>query len=234
MFHDSNSHTMNISFSRNFFMGDNITSANDGNSKHTSRATDNKPTDDGEIKQDGNLKQDKNDPHQTSQESKTESESVKKMKDELQKMQQEDQRQKEIATAKYKRDFKRERSKIEKEVIAKGYMFNPDIRDIKGAIADIMKEERVFMLQRQIDALDKDEQQIQKAIDKKYGMLFSKDRRQDLTALADKFFSLPGNTGLPEHITRSLTSEEIADLKIVFDMFDVKGRGYVCMYFYFK
>jgi hypothetical protein len=193
-------------------------------------ATDDKPTENGETNQDGNFRQeDKNDANQMSQESKKESESVKKMKDELQKMQQEDERQKEIATAKYKRDFKRERNEIEKEEIAKGYMFNPDIRDIKGAIADIMKEERVCMLQRQIDALDREEQKVQEAINKKYGQLFSKDRRQDLTALADKFFSLPGNAGLPEHITRSLTSEEIADLKIVFDMFDVKGRGYACM-----
>ena len=155
-----------------------------------------------------------------------ESESLKKMRAELEKMRREDDRQEEIAAAKYKEDFRKERNKIEEEVKAQGYMFNPDIRDIKGAIADIMKEERVCMLQRQLDALDREEKEMQREIDEKYGLLFSPDSRQDLTALADKFFSLPGNAGLPEHITRSLTSEEIADLKIVFDMFDVKGRGY--------
>ena len=155
-----------------------------------------------------------------------ESESLKKMRAELEKMRREDDRQEEIAAAKYKEDFRKERNKIEEEVKAQGYMFNPDIRDIKGAIADIMKEERVCMLQRQLDSLDREEKEMQREIDEKYGLLFSPDSRQDLTALADKFFSLPGNAGLPEHITRSLTSEEIADLKIVFDMFDVKGRGY--------
>ncbi|XP_062575239.1 uncharacterized protein LOC134237160 [Saccostrea cucullata] len=164
---------------------------------------------------------------QDPQEFKTESESLRKMKEEMEKMRLEDHRKEEIAAAIYKRDFKRERAKIEEETIARGYMFNPDIRDIKGAIAEIMNEERTFMLQRQIDALDKEEKQMQAEIDKKYGLLFSKEGRQNLTDLADKFFSLPGNAGLPEHITRSLTSEEIADLKVVFDMFDVKGKGYI-------
>lgn len=179
-----------------------------------------------EKQQEDDPEQDNTSPPQQAPEPVEESESLKKMRAELERMRVEDKNREEIAAAKYKEDFRHERNKLEEERIAQGYMFNPDIRDIKSAIADIMKEERVCMLQRQIDALDKEEKQVQEEIDRKYGQLFSTDRKHDLTALANNFFSLPGNAGLPEHITRALTSEEIADLKIVFDLFDVKGRGY--------
>lgn len=198
-----------------------------GNTAQDSTAFKTTDNDIKEVKQqEDDTEQDKTSPPQRAPGPVEESESLKKMRAELERMRTEDKNREEIAAAKYKEDFRQERNKLEEERIAQGYMFNPDIRDIKSAIADIMKEERVCMLQRQIDALDKEEKQVQEDIDRKYGQLFSTDRKHDLTALANNFFSLPGNAGLPEHITRALTSEEIADLKIVFDMFDVKGRGY--------
>jgi hypothetical protein len=66
---------------------------------------------------------------------------------------------------------------------------------------------------------------IQKEIDEKYGL---KDKKQghDLLALTEQFYhgNLKGD-GLPDNIRRELTRSEIKDLKMVFDMFDVKGRG---------
>lgn len=204
---------------------ENITHDNKTQDSATFKTADNDTKEEKQQKDDP--EQDNTSPPQRAPEHVEESESLKKMRAELERMRVEDKNREEIAAAKYKEDFRHERNKLEEGRIAQGYMFNPDIRDIKSAIADIMKEERVCMLQRQIDALDKEEKQVQEEIDRKYGQLFSTDRKHDLTALANNFFSLPGNAGLPEHITRALTSEEIADLKIVFDLFDVKGRGYV-------
>lgn len=204
---------------------ENITHDNKTQDSATLKTADNDTVKE-EKQQEDDPEQDNTSPPQQAPEPVEESESLKKMRAELERMRVEDKNREEIAAAKYKEDFRHERNKLEEGRIAQGYMFNPDIRDIKSAIADIMKEERVCMLQRQIDALDKEEKQVQEEIDRKYGQLFSIDRKHDLTALANNFFSLPGNAGLPEHITRALTSEEIADLKIVFDLFDVKGRGY--------
>ena len=56
-----------------------------------------------------------------------------------------------------------------------------------------------------------------------------KDKKQgpDLLALAESFYhgKVKDGDGLPEKVRRELTKKEIEDLKIVFDMFDVKGRG---------
>lgn len=106
-------------------------------------------------------------------------------------------------------------------------MFNFDIWDIKSVIVDIMKEECVCMLQRQIDVLDKEEKQVQEEIDWKYGQFFFIDRKYDFIVFVNNFFFLFGNVGFLEYIMCVLMLEEIVDLKIVFDLFDVKGRGYL-------
>ena len=74
--------------------------------------------------------------------------------------------------------------------------------------------------------LRKETKALQRAIDEKYGL---KDKKQghDILALAESFYQgkVKDVDGLPEQVRRELTRSEIQDLKMVFDMFDVKGRG---------
>ena len=67
---------------------------------------------------------------------------------------------------------------------------------------------------------------LQQQIDEKYG-LKQKKQGHDLLALADDFYhgKVKDKDGLPEQVRRELTRAEIEDLRMVFEMFDIKGRG---------
>ena len=67
---------------------------------------------------------------------------------------------------------------------------------------------------------------LQQQIADKHG-LKGKKQGHDLLALAQSFHQgkVKGGDQLPDHVRRELTREEIRDLRMVFDMFDVKGRG---------
>ncbi|KAK3097158.1 hypothetical protein FSP39_006925, partial [Pinctada imbricata] len=157
-----------------------------------------------------------------------ETESLRLMKKELQTMQDEENRKEEIAKERYQRSVKAERKRIEAEELAKGIHCNPGVKEVREAIKDINEGERKFAMQRKLDELDKETEAIQDKIDAKYGVFFSKDKEKpNLNDLAEGFFTLPGNSNLPSDVTSTLTHSEISDLREVFDLFDVKGKGYI-------
>ena len=158
--------------------------------------------------------------------SKEESQEIVKIRDELKSMQENDEKQEQLAQERYRREVRKERKRLKEEREAKGIHCNPGVKEVRDAVESINKKERRFLLQRQLDQLDKEEGNIKKRIDDKYGVLFSKDKEKpDLTKLADDFFCLPSDSNLPREVTDKLTHQEISDLREVFDMFDVKGKG---------
>lgn len=91
-----------------------------------------------------------------------------------------------------------------------------------------MQLELRVALHKDQQVLQKETDKLKKEIDEKYGLL-SRKEILDIVALADDFYhgKLPDKEGLPREIIRELTNDEIRDLKMVFDMFDVKKRGLV-------
>lgn len=110
---------------------------------------------------------------------------------------------------------------------AEGVTLTPCVEESRAAIRQIVREEEMMALSKEQTVLRKETDRLQAEMDVKYG-LKDKKRRPDLAALTHQFYH--GNAsddGLPDSVRRELTRAEIKDLKMVFDMFDMKGRGYI-------
>ncbi|XP_046559411.1 uncharacterized protein LOC124268476 [Haliotis rubra] len=124
------------------------------------------------------------------------------------------------------------RRKMEDDRRRKGFELVPGSRERRGVIrAFLTEEEKMAMESQQKDLARESEEMISK-IKSKHGIPKDKDSSPKVVDMAREFYSskeLP-NELLPDHIRLNLTTEEIRDLKLVFDMFDVKGRGFIISY----
>ncbi|KAK7476206.1 hypothetical protein BaRGS_00032560 [Batillaria attramentaria] len=109
-----------------------------------------------------------------------------------------------------------------------GITITPDVEFSRTAVRTMMQAEERMSLEKDKQKLKKETERIMAQIDSKYGMS-QREQGPDLITLADQYYhgNAPDRDGLTEEVRRELTQDEIRDLKMVFDMFDVKGRGYI-------
>ncbi|XP_067676651.1 uncharacterized protein [Haliotis asinina] len=147
-------------------------------------------------------------------------------------MQRADEERKTAAKKKRDKEVALLRRKMEDERRRKGFELVPGSRERRGVIqAFLTEEEKMAMESQQKDLARESEEMISK-IKSKHGIPKDKDKSSKVVDMACEFYNskeLP-NELLPDHIRLNLTTEEIRDLKLVFDMFDVKGRGYIISY----
>nr|KAG5691608.1 hypothetical protein BaRGS_023736 [Batillaria attramentaria] len=107
-----------------------------------------------------------------------------------------------------------------------GITITPDVEFSRTAVRTMMQAEERMSLEKDKQKLKKETERIMAQIDSKYGMS-QREQGPDLITLADQYYhgNAPDRDGLTEEVRRELTQDEIRDLKMVFDMFDVKGRG---------
>ncbi len=147
----------------------------------------------------------------------------------LNKKEQEEAEKKMAEKRKREEEVSRVRRKMEEERRKKGVEILPGSRESRGVIQAFLSEEEVLALNVKQQELDEESEQIRAGIKQKYGIDSKKKQHSDtgLVSMAAEFYSskeMP-NEILPERIRRNLTTDEIRDLKLVFDMFDAKGRG---------
>ncbi|GFO15356.1 caltractin [Plakobranchus ocellatus] len=138
----------------------------------------------------------------------------------------------ENAKARWREKREKERrkavAKMHKERVEKGISILPGSDESKISIRKVMKDEETIALKSKIEKLQFENKKIQSYIDHKLG-ISALPRGEELLALAEDFYSnehVP-NEQLPEKIRRALTSEEIQDLRRVFELFDAKSKGYI-------
>lgn len=100
-----------------------------------------------------------------------------------------------------------------------------DTEENKKGIKQALKDEDVLALRNERRRLRQETQAMKKMVDVKYGTT-EKSKAPKLLKVAQEFCGriLP-NAGIPEHIKRELTTHEIEDLKLIYDMFDRKAKG---------
>ncbi|XP_033739905.1 uncharacterized protein LOC117327160 [Pecten maximus] len=146
---------------------------------------------------------------------------------ELDRLQAEDDIREERAKRKFKRDVRRTKRAMDKAQREKGVELYPDINKTKAAIKKVQTDEEKFALTKERAKLDEETDKLKHEIDDRFGILL-REKRPDITSLAENVFSRTrGDSEFPSHITRVLTRSEIEDLRLVFGMFDVKGKGYI-------
>lgn len=146
---------------------------------------------------------------------------------ELERLQEQDDLQEERAKRKFKRDVRRTKRAMDKAQREKGVELYPDINKTKAAIKKVQTDEEKFALSKEKAKLDAETDKLKHEIDDKFGILL-REKRPDITSLAENVFSRTrGDSEFPSHITRVLTRSEIEDLRLLFGMFDVKGKGYI-------
>ena len=152
---------------------------------------------------------------------------------ELERLAEKDRKREEYKDRKYRRDVRKLVRAKEKKRIDKGVELYPDIADTKAAIRGVQREEEYFALSKDRKKLDEETNKLKTEIDDKFGNLLA-EKRPDITALAEnKFSKTKVSTDLPEHIVATMTTQETQDLRLVFDMFDVKGKGYGIIGFHY-
>ncbi|OWF45892.1 uncharacterized protein LOC110456492 [Mizuhopecten yessoensis] len=150
-----------------------------------------------------------------------------KLAQELDRLQEQDDIREERAKRKFRRDVRRTKRAMDKALIEKGVELYPDIDKTKAAIKKVQTDEEKFALTKDRAKLDAETDKLKHEIDDKFGILL-REKRPDITSLAENVFSRTrGDSEFPSHITRVLTRSEIEDLRLVFGMFDVKGKGYI-------
>ncbi|KAK7108756.1 uncharacterized protein [Littorina saxatilis] len=156
------------------------------------------------------------------------SSSRKRMERELERMRKADENERLRYKARRRKEVKKAVAAMYERKTQDGVTMTPDVEESRTAIRKIMVEEERMALEKDQKKLRQETKAIQDAIDDKYGL---KDKKQghDLLALAEDFYHNKNREkdGLPAEVRRALTNEEIEDLKMVFDMFDLKGRGYI-------
>lgn len=107
-----------------------------------------------------------------------------------------------------------------------GVTLTPDVKASREVIRTIMRDEERLALSKEQEALQQETDKIRMEVDRKYGLARHK-KYPDLLTLTERFYhdDVPEDDGIPEEVRRELTREEIKDLKMVFDMFDVRSRG---------
>ena len=87
-------------------------------------------------------------------------------------------------------------------------------------------DEETIALKSKMKNLKSENDKLQAYIDDKLGIT-ALPKGNELLSLAEDFYSnehVP-NEHLPQHIRLALTTEEIQDLRRVFELFDVKNKG---------
>ncbi|XP_041354285.1 uncharacterized protein LOC121372088 [Gigantopelta aegis] len=130
---------------------------------------------------------------------------------------------------KYNRQVEKEKilKQMEEERKRRGVTILPNVHQSRNSIEYHLKREIRSASNKERELLKEETERINLEIEAKHGL--SKKKDTDFTALAANFYEgkkLATET-LPDHIRRSMTSEEIADLRLVFDMFDLKEKGYI-------
>lgn len=144
---------------------------------------------------------------------------------ELEKLQMEEDAKEEIAKSRYRRQVRKTKRAMDKAQAAKGIELYPDTNKTKAAIQKVQTDEEKFALSKNRVKLDAETNKLKHEIDDKFGILL-REKRPDITSLAENLFSKTrGDPEIPSHVTRVLTRQEIEDLRLVFGMFDVKGKG---------
>ena len=148
-----------------------------------------------------------------------------RMREELERLQRQQDEKEKLYKLEKQRLIKEMKAEMQQARSRKGIQMQPDVDFNKGQIQSVLSHEERFALEDEKEELDAESERLQEEIDDKYGFSEKRDST-GLVAMAKDFYSNAGsNQGLPDRIIRELTSEEIHDLKLVFDMFDVKGRG---------
>ena len=90
----------------------------------------------------------------------------------------------------------------------------------------LFSDEETIALKSQMAHLTSENDKIQAYIDDKLG-ISALPKGQELLSLAEDFYSTEHvpNEQLPAHIRLALTTEEIQDLRRVFELFDAKNKG---------
>ncbi|XP_048239423.1 uncharacterized protein LOC124122859 [Haliotis rufescens] len=150
----------------------------------------------------------------------------------MDRMQKADEERKMAARKKRDEEVALLRRKMEEVRRRKGIELVPGSRDSRGVIRAFLTEEEKMAMESQQKDLARESVEMISQIKSKHGIPKDKESSPDVVVMATEFYSskeMP-NELLPDHIRLNLTTEEIRDLKLVFDMFDVKGRGYIISY----
>lgn len=138
----------------------------------------------------------------------------------------------ENAKARWREKMKAEKKKavtaLHKERVEKGICILPGAVESKNAIRKVVKDEEIIASKSKIKDLKCENEKLHAYIDDKLGIT-ALPKGDELLALAEDFYSnehVP-NEHLPLHIRRALTTEEIHDLRKVFELFDAKNKGYI-------
>ncbi|RUS71382.1 hypothetical protein EGW08_020852, partial [Elysia chlorotica] len=126
---------------------------------------------------------------------------------------------------KMKEEKKKAVSQLHKERVEKGFSILPGSVESKNAIRKVMKDEETIALRSKLRDLKSENDKIQAYIDDKLGIT-ALPKGEELLSLAEDFYSnehVP-NDQLPKHIRLALTTEEIQDLRRVFELFDAKNK----------
>ncbi|KAL8592798.1 hypothetical protein ACOMHN_045952 [Nucella lapillus] len=160
-----------------------------------------------------------------------------RMERELSRLKQLEERDKLLQKERRRKEVRKAVGEVRKERERKGVTLTPDVEASRAAIRDIMKEEERMALATDQKKLRDESKALQQQIDDKYGLKDNhhgpkgkkKPGSQNMVVLAQSFYhgKAKDKDGIPLHVRRELTSQEIEDLRMVFDMFDVKGKGYI-------
>ncbi|XP_076466801.1 uncharacterized protein LOC143298026 [Babylonia areolata] len=117
---------------------------------------------------------------------------------------------------------------VHREREKKGVTLTPDVEACRAAVRHMMREEERLALAPEQKKLCDETKALHQQIRNKYAVKGT-GLKHDLVALTESFYhgKVKDKDGIPEHVHRHLTRQEIEDLRMVFDMFDVKGKGYI-------
>ncbi|KAK3608419.1 hypothetical protein CHS0354_035422 [Potamilus streckersoni] len=148
---------------------------------------------------------------------------------ELERYKRQDDEKEEMERVKKLREISKVREKLGQLQGAKGIQIRPDADKGKKALQQIMREEEREATDEEKKRLRKEKAKLQELIDEKYGSKLKRETPH-LIELAEEFIApkkVSNEFDLPDRIITQLTTQEIQDLKIVFDMFDIRGKGYI-------
>lgn len=150
-----------------------------------------------------------------------------KMVKELEKMKHADELREEWRTYEYKKLYRKHKEELDRQKLAKGIQLNPGVNESKQVIKTITDNEEFFALKKQRRKFREESALIRRKLEEKMGLLVRREN-PDLKNLVETFIYKPeDNASIPEHILKVLSWSEIEDLKQAFDLFDVKGKGYI-------
>ncbi|KAL3881170.1 hypothetical protein ACJMK2_027627 [Sinanodonta woodiana] len=127
------------------------------------------------------------------------------------------------------REISKVREKLGQLKREKGIQIRPDAEKGKKALIQIMEKEEREATDEEKNNIRKEKAKLQECIDEKYGSKITRETPH-LIELAEEFISpkkISNEFDLPDKIITQLTTQEIRDLKTVFDMFDIRGKGYI-------